>query len=167
MSNDLITVNEMALWTQSDLGVVAADQFASEVRSKVSDYIRFVAQQPTWTSSNLPYDVKMLAIRVIRRTYVNPDSEVQTGVGPLSSRVLDEAALAAALSDAEITLLESKRPDGSGEDGLWVASIGGANVSLQPTVYVSDDQQINLESSADPRPWDIPMFDINEVGGPE
>ena len=164
---DLITESEMALWCQSTVEALAADPFAAEVRSKVSAYVCFLAQQPLWTVDTVPIDVKMLTIRVIRRTYVNPDSEVQTGIGPISSRILDEAALAAAFTDSEIKLLETKIPDGSGQDGLWVASIGGADVLLQPTVYLSDDSQVGLLDSADPRSWDIPMFDINDNGGPE
>lgn len=149
----LLTPAEMATWTQTAQETIEGDPYATEVNEKLGAYIQYLAGNADWTPGTVPIDVKMLAIRVVRRTYTNPDSEVQTGVGPLSSRVLDEAALAAALTESEKELLESKRADG-GPDGLWTRGIGGSTVRLPDTIHVADD------SGSD---WMIPYLDINDV----
>ena len=62
---DLITPEEMALWTQTDLADLNADPYAAEVAAKISDYTRFLGGHPGWGDSEaVPIDVKMLVIRV-------------------------------------------------------------------------------------------------------
>lgn len=155
MANELVTTQELALWSQTDQATVDADPFAAEVLSKVSDYVRFVAGQDitTWTYDTAPFDAKLIALWMARRTYVNPDQEKTTGTGPISSTVVDAATLAMNLSDEERKTLEGYR--GDQPTGLWTMSMGGdGSTILKPTVYVSDD------SGSD---WEIPYLDINDV----
>lgn len=158
----LLTPNEMALWTQRTVEELAADPFATEVNEKVGSYLCFKAGHPEWTIESAPVDVKTIAIWMVRRTYTNPDQETSSNVGPLGSRVLDEAALAMALTESEAATL-ADYVNKLGGSGLWRSSIGGANTLLQPTVFVADTEQINLGLN---QSWDVPFIDVNDPGGP-
>ena len=164
---ELITESEMALWTQRTVAELQADPFAAEVRSKVGDYLSFLAGHPEWDVSTAPIDVRTIAIWMVRRTYTNPDQETSSTVGPLASRTLDEAALAMALTDSEAATLARYKSEAAGATGgLWTMSIGGAAATLQPTVYLGDDSQVGLATSVDPREWMIPYLDPNDVNNP-
>ena len=165
---ELITESEMALWTQRTVAELQADPFAAEVRTKVGDYLCFLAGHPTdWDATSAPIDVRTIAIWMVRRTYINPDQETSSTVGPLASRTLDEAALAMALTESEAATLARYASEASGTNGgLWTMSIGGAAATLQPTVYLGDDSQTGLATSVDPREWMIPFTDPNDVNNP-
>lgn len=152
-----MTPTEMSTWTQTDLATISTDAFAAEVMDKASDLIRAEAQHLEWTRDTAPFKARLIALLVAKRTYINPDQEVSTGIGPLSSRVLDEAAMAMSLTESEIVTLQGFAPDG-GESGggLWTLSIGGSTYDVQPTVYAPDD------SGSD---WEIPLLDVNDPGG--
>lgn len=159
---DLITPRELAVWTDSDVDVVTADPFAIEVMDKVSQLARFLGGQPDWSYDTAPFDVKMVVLRVCKRTYENPLQETSTNVGPIGSRVLDAAALLTDLTETERATLTKYNaagdPDAAG-GGLWVQSIAGGSVPASgATLYVPDD------SLSD---WYIPMFTPGDPGDPE
>lgn len=161
----LLTNNEMSLWTQSSLDEILEDPFAKEVNEKVGDYLCFLAGHPEWTIATAPYDVKVIALWMFKRTYTNPDQEVATGVGPLTSRVLDEAALAMNLTASERATLEGYKassPSGAGT-GLFLMSLAGRSPRMPETVYLPDNQQVNL---GDTLSWDIPFTDPMDVNHP-
>lgn len=166
--NPLLTVQEMALWTDNELGDIAADPFAAEVNGKVGAFLCFKAGHPEWTRATTPTDVQTIAIWMFKRTYSNPDQETSSNTGPIGSRVLDDAALGMALTEAEAATLDGyRRAAQGGGTGFWRSSLAGvAPAAEKSTVYVSDDQQatVNLTNAAPS--WDIPMYDVNDVGGP-
>lgn len=162
----LISFAELATWTQNDVAEVTADPFAEEVLDKVSGLVRFLAGQPDWELATAPFDARLVALVVAKRTYANPDQEVASGVGPISSRVLDVAALLLDLTDTERATLTKYNLDGdpNAGGGLYLISIGSpAKVILDTVLYVGDDQQINL---GDELEWMIPMFSPGDPGDP-
>lgn len=161
-ANDLITAEELALWTQSETDEVEADPFATEVMEKVSEMARFFGGHADWTRNNAPFDVKMVVLQVCKRTYSNPDQEVQTSTGPISSRVLQVAALLLALTPTEKATLTKYNPDGDPDagGGLWILRpTPEPGTSLSDVVlFVPDD------SLSD---WYIPMFSTLDPGDPD
>lgn len=169
MAGLLITNRELALWTGRDASEVARDPWAAEVIEKFSDYARFLSgvdwARPVTIEGevDLPFDARMAILQACRRTYGNPDSEVQTSVGPISSRILDEAALAGAFTEAEMSKIQAYNPSGS-PDSLWVLTTtrGIDPLPVAEVLFVSDDRQVNLGLLD---PWGIPMFSPGDPGG--
>jgi hypothetical protein len=114
----------------------------------------------------------MLALKVIRRTYSNPDQVIQEGnLGPIGGdRVADDAAMLFELTDTERRVLTKYNDDGDPEEGgqLWIQPIGQEQdlATVEATLYVGDDGQVNLATSADPREWKIPLFSPGDPGDP-
>lgn len=163
MANELITLQEFATWTQTDLETLQADPFAMDVWTKTSELAREYAEQPTWDAATAPFKVRLLVLKIAKRTYLNPDQETRTTTGPIGSTVLDVAALAMDLSEEEIALLEGYKPGGG--NGLWKASIGAGDERMPTTLYVPDDGQINIDTTNAAPSWDIPFLDVNDMGG--
>lgn len=166
MANELISATELALWTQNDTADVTADPFAAEVMDKVSELVRFIAGQPTWTMGTAPFDARMIALTVAKRCYENPAQETQTNVGPIGSRVLDVAAMLTALTDVERATLVKYNASGDPDanDAVWVLRGATDTVQLvEPVLYVPDNQQVNL---GDTLSWDIPLFSPGDPGDP-
>lgn len=186
---DLLTKNELALWTQKDPAKVEVDPFAAEVIDKVSQLACFLgghdgtkldalgAVIPAWTLESgvdqAPFDVRMVVLQVCKRSYGNPDQVVaEGGVGPIGGdRVLDVAALLLALTEPERNTLTKYNTDGDPDanESLWIARIerGDAPMSTAATLYATDDQQIGMtvDQSAFPS-WDIPLFNPGDPGDP-
>lgn len=166
----LISYRELAIWTQNDVDAVSEDEFAQEVVDKVSGLVRFLAGQPGWEPETLPYDAKLVALVVAKRSYANPDQEVSSGVGPINSRVLDVAAMLLDLTDSERKTLTKYNPDGdpSGDGGgLWIQrTTTPAQTRLDEVLYVGDNMQINLNSTNAAPEWMIPFFSPGDPGSP-
>lgn len=188
----LLTPRELALWTSSTVGKseaeVAADPFAIEVIDKVSQMVQFVGGHdgtkldlagaiiPAWTlepgTAQAPFDVRMVVLQVCKRAYENPKQVIQEGsIGPIGGdRILDVGALLLSLSESERATLSKYNIEGDPDNGqttlFTMATTRGTESTLATTLYVGDDQQINLESSADPREWMIPMFSPGDPGDP-
>lgn len=174
---DLLTKRELALWTQRELSVVAADQFATDVISKVSEMAQFLGGHPLWSlepGDNLaPFDVRMVVLQVCKRTYGNPDQVVQEGgIGPIGGdRFLDAAALLTSLTESERATLtkynEEGDPDGQTELFILRINRDAEPSSSSPILYVSDDQQVGMDESESAYPsWDIPLFNPGDPGDP-
>jgi hypothetical protein len=174
---DLLTKNKLALWTQNEPAVVENDPFAAEVIDVVSQMAQFLGGHPEWSLvpglTYAPFDVQLVVLQVCKRTYGNPDQEVATGVGPISSRVLDVAAMLTDLTPSERETLTKYNPNGDpanpGGNGLWVlhTTQGTENLLLETTLFVDDDQQINMTADESAYPsWSIPMFSPNDPGDP-
>lgn len=177
---DLLTLRELALWTQKDEDEVEADPFAAEVIDKVSQMAQFLGAHPDWSLEpgvhSAPFDVRMVVLQVCKRTYENPRQIVQEGgIGPIGGdRVLDAAALLTSLTETERATLTKYNPDGD-PDG----SAGGAELFVITTtredastlregvLYVSDSQQVGMTPDESVWPsWDIPMFSPGDPGDP-
>jgi hypothetical protein len=151
----LISLTELATWARKDPAVVGADPFATLVVNTASNIVTDKAQQPNWEIQSpaveVPRAAKRICMFLAGRTYLNPDGEIATNVGPLGARVPEAMAMAAAnmqLLAAEIDELLDLRPSGSG--GLWVQPTERGDAVLGTDVYIPDD------SGSD---WWIPMGD--------
>lgn len=187
---DLLTTATLAKWTQEEPADVAVDPFAIDVINKVSQLVCFIGGHdgtkvdaagdpiPEWDlalgPTQAPIDVQMVALKVIKRSYQNPEQVLQEGsIGPLGGdRVADAQALFLDFSDEERATISKYNPDGdptiSGTAGevFVLATTRGAETSMPQTspLYMGDDQQINLGSSSDPREWMIPLFNPGDPG---
>lgn len=163
----LITFAELATWTQSDVDEVTADPFAEEVLDKVSGLVRFLSGQPDWEPETTPFDARLVALVVAKRSYANPDQEKASSVGPIHGTVLDVAAMLLDLTDTERATLTKYNTDGdpnAAPSGLHLISMTApAQVELATVLYVGDDQQINLGAE---REWMIPLFNPGDPGDP-
>lgn len=181
MAENLITDHELAVWSGRTDAEVTGDALAQDAITKMSQYARFLGFYPLpeeqwgWqTILTTPFDVKLVVLKVARRAFTNPNEVVQEGsIGPIGGdRVRDEAALSLELTETERATLTKYNPAGDPETGdtatLWVQPTTGGTESqlIAPTLYVGDDQQINLQESADPREWKIPLFNPGDPGDP-
>ena len=188
---DLLTTATLAKWTQNDPAEVAADEFAVDLIAKVSALACFIGGHDgtkfdsdgnllhEWTldggANQAPIDVQMVVLQVCKRSYENPGQVIQEGsVGPLGGdTVADVQALFMDFTKQERATLAKYNPDGDpnpDEDGpgevFVVPTTRGAETTLPQTspLYVGDNMQTNLETSADPREWKIPMFNPGDPG---
>jgi hypothetical protein len=187
----LLTTDTLAKWTQEDPAEVAADPFAVDLIEKLSQLVCFVGGHdgtktdpvtleiiPEWTldlgPTQAPIDVQMVMLQVAKRSYQNPDQVLQEGsVGPLGGdRVADIQALFMDFSESERRTIAKYNVDGdpTPQDGageiFTLATTRGDETTMPQTspLYVTDDQQVNLDTSADPRPWMIPLFNPGDPG---
>lgn len=190
---DLLTPATLARWTQNDEAEVTADPFALDLIDKVSELVCFLGGHdgtlfdangdliPEWNiTANpglAPIDVQMVVLQVCKRSYENPGQVVQEGnIGPIGGdRVADTQALFLELSDSERATVTKYNPNGDptpDADGpgtiFTIRTTRGDETTLPQTspLYVGDDQQINLETSDDPREWKIPLFNPGDPGDP-
>jgi len=187
---DLLTTATLAKWTQEDPAEVAADPFAVDMIAKLSALACFIGGHDgtkvtaegdvieEWTlvagPDQAPIDVQMVVLQVAKRSYENPGRVIQEGsVGPLGGdRVADTQALFMEFTDSERATLAKYNLDGDPDptEGagqvFTIATTRGEEAVLQQTspLYVGDNQQINLETSADPREWKIPLFNPGDPG---
>ena len=181
---DLLSSQTLAVWCQEDPATVQADPYAQELIATVSRYANWLAGRDgvttdasgeildPWEIATVPIDVHMVVLKVCKRAYENPTRVIQESVGPLGERVHEDQALGIEFTDEEIGVIVRHNPDGdpTGGDprGLYTISIVDQDAVLTTSpLYVSDDQQIGLEMSTDPRPWMIPMFSPGDPGGDE
>ena len=182
--SDLLTPQTLAKWTQEDPAEVAADPFAADLIDKVSQLICYLGGHdgtkvdaagdpvPEWTldlgPTQAPIDVQMVAPKVIKRSYQNPDQIVQEGsIGPIGGdRVAETQALFMDFTEEERRIIARYNVDGD-PSGLvddagtifTVSTSRGDESTLSTSpLYVGDSLQVGLAGSADPREWKIPMF---------
>lgn len=108
----LFTRPDFATWC--GVAIASDDAFATMVMQRATELVVDAAKAPGWelTPSTAPRGAVLIALRVARRTYLNPDQEVQSAVGPLSARVLDDAAAGMSLTDQEREDIAALAPDG-------------------------------------------------------
>lgn len=186
----LLSPATLAKWTQTDLDEILEDDFALDVIDKVSALICYIGGHdgktvgpdgyplPEWTletgPDQAPVDILMIALKVIKRSYENPEQVIQAGsIGPLGGdRVADIQALFMDFTDEERATIARHNPNGDPADAgdgageIFTLTIDRSDAALPQTspLYMGDDQQINLATSADPREWMIPMFNPGDPG---
>lgn len=173
---DLLSTSTLAVWTQNEQAEVDADPFAIDLIDKVSELACFLGGHPEWTLEpsvdQAPFDVRMVVLNVCKRAYENPGRVIAEGsIGPIGGdRVADAQALFTDLSETERATLTKYNPDGDPDGGAGVLFVIQTTRSDEMTLqqssplYMGDDQQTNLETSADPREWMIPMFSPGDPG---
>lgn len=148
---NLITLDELATWTRQDIAVVAADPFAEMVVQTASEIVCDAAGQPNWIDQTpaviVPRTAKRITMFLAGRTYLNPDGEISTNVGPLGSRVPEKMAMAAAnmgLLPEELQQLEAlAQPPG----GLYTIPTTNQDVAADTTVW------LEVEGGGDALPY--------------
>lgn len=118
----LVSRAEFATWVRRD--IAEDDEYATLVLELASEQVREAARQPAWDAATVPFRARLIAMVVAGRAYTNPDRETATSVGPLSSRVVDEAAAGIMLTEVERTELETMKPAATGgRRGIWVQGV--------------------------------------------
>lgn len=174
---DLMSIETLAIWMQTPVTELEADPFYAQVITDVSGLVCFIGGHPQWTyepgEDQAPYDVRMVALNVIKRSAENPGRVIAEGsVGPIGGDRVDEAqALFTDLTDAERAVIAKYNPEGDPEGDaagilFTIETSRGDSMTLQQTspLYVGDNMQTNLETSADPREWMIPMYSPGDPG---
>jgi hypothetical protein len=156
---NLVTAQELAIWTSKDIATVAADPFATMVLAKATELIVDKAEQPGWEEdpSTAKRRAKTICLLVASRTYLNPQGEIATNVGPLGARIPEAMAMAAgtmSLTEAEEAELEGMQPTTPGQTGLWVQPTTRVYKDPVETIYLADN------TGSD---WEIPYLDPNET----
>jgi hypothetical protein len=152
---NIITPAEFATWCQATVEAINADAYALMVMDLVSAQIVAEAGRPDWDGPlTTPVRVKLMALVVGRRAYLNPDQEVAQAVaGGPSVRMIDAAAAGVYLTDEEKTELarlaaiDDPNPSPFSPD-LWVLPTGGGE--LEKPLFLADN------SGSD---WLIPYLD--------
>jgi hypothetical protein len=108
----LFTRADFAIWC--GVAIAADDTFATAVMQRATELVVDEAKAPAWEldPTTAPRGAVLIALRVARRTYLNPDQEVQSSVGPLSARVLEDAAAGMSLTEQEKLDIAELAPDG-------------------------------------------------------
>lgn len=189
---DLLTASTLAKWTQNDPLEVATDSFATDLIDKLSSLACFIGGHDgtkvdalgdpilEWSLDGdgdtvvAPVDVQLVVLQVAKRSYENPGQVIQAGsIGPLGGdRVADTQALFMDFTEAERRTLSKYNVDGdptvqgSAGEVFVVATTRGEETILPQTsiLYMADNLQVGLAGSADPRGWDIPMFNPGDPG---
>ena len=121
-----------------------------------------------------PMDIQMIALQVIKRSYENPGQVIQAGsIGPLGGdRVADTQALFMDFTEAERRAISKYNIDGDptavdGAGEVFVLQTTRGNETTLPQtspLYATDNLQVGLLGSPDPRPWMIPLFNPGDPG---
>jgi hypothetical protein len=110
---NLFTLEQFGIWC-GNIEIAVDDAFAAMVMEKATELVVDEAKAPDWEldPSTAPRGAVLIALRVARRTYLNPDQEIASSIGPLSARVLEEAAAGMQLTEQEKLDLAELAPDG-------------------------------------------------------
>ena len=154
----IITIEDLAKWTQSELDEVSGDPFAIDLVEKVSLLACHIGGHSEWMTASAPIDVWMVVLNVCKRSYENPGRVIQETTGPLGERVIEDQALFTEFSEAERATLGKYNPDNAAANGPMLFTIStdtsGPSRANTGVDYVFDNQQINL---GDVKSWDIPF----------
>lgn len=118
---NLFTRDEFAVWCQTP--IASDDAFATAVMDNATALVVDAASAPGWEldPTTAPRRAKLIALRVARRTYLNPDQEISSSVGPISASIARDAAAGMALTEDELEQLEEMAPGGDPNAAvLWV-----------------------------------------------
>lgn len=154
----LETLEHLAILARKDPAVVEADPFAQLVMEKATELCISAAgiPSPDWETDPtlVPGRVRTICLFVAFRTYNNPKSVINSGVGPISESILAQHAAAMTLTEAEAEELGAIGEE-NGVGGLWVLSTTAGPESTMDTVHLPDSS---------PTDWWIPYFAEGDVG---
>lgn len=132
---NLFTREEFAVWCQTP--IANDDLFATMVMDQATALVVDAASAPGWEldPSTAPRQAKLIALRLARRTYLNPDQEISSSVGPISASILRDAAAGMMLTEDELATLLKLSPEGDPMAGtLWVQRTTRGERDLLPIV---------------------------------
>jgi hypothetical protein len=138
---NLFTREEFAIWCQTT--IAADDLFATMVMEQATALVVDAAAAPGWEldPTTTPRIAKLIAMRVARRTYLNPDQEISSSVGPISASVLREAAAGMTLTESELEQILNVAPDGDPNNGLWVQRTTRGDIEDElPLVFLPTEE---------------------------
>lgn len=110
----LIDMSELGI--ASEVGTIDEDsnlyQLADLVIRTTGVIIRYAAGQNelTWTSENVPYEVRVIAVDFARRVFNNPQVQQRIQTGPLGESYSTNELTGLALKDNEEALLATFQP---------------------------------------------------------
>lgn len=133
----LVSISQLAVWTRED--IEPDDPFALMVLDEATALVVDYCGRPDWEDApgTAPRLARRICLIVAGRTYLNPDMEVATGTGPISSRVRDEAAAGMQLTESEMEQLDTipAPPGDTGYKGLFtITTTRGADPAEQPVL---------------------------------
>jgi hypothetical protein len=137
---NLFTRDEFATWCQTT--IAPDDAFATMVMDQATVLVVDAANAPGWEldPSTAPRLAKLIALRVARRTYLNPDQELSSTVGPISASILKDAAAGMTLTETELAQLLDLAPDGDPNDGvLWVQKVTRGTADTLPIIELPSE----------------------------
>lgn len=137
---DLLTLDKLILW----VGEIPSDreEFAEDVITEASAVVREAAHHEDWTINTAPLVAKRIAFQVAKRTYTNPDGEVQYTLGPMGGRVLDREAMGLYLTEEEEAALNALWPAEdvpSSGGALWIQPIDASPPIPNGLIYLDDE----------------------------
>lgn len=153
----LETLEHLAILSKKDPAVVEADPFAQLIMEKATELCVATAAIPAgWELDGtlVPGRVRTICLFVAFRTYNNPNSVINSGVGPISESILAQHAAAMTLTDAEREEL-TQIGEANGQGGLWVMQTTGGPETIMDTQFLPDSS---------PTDWWIPYFANGDVG---
>lgn len=154
VSEPLITVAELEIWTQNAPGSLVGDPFAQAIIGGVSLLVR-EAGSLDWTVDTVPDRARLIAILVAKNYFLNPTELKSEGTGPLSESrdIVQHMELAEDQKAILAQLAGEPDPTAQGK-GLWVQPTAPAYRSVYAEdVFVTD------QSGTD---WMIPWARIGD-----
>lgn len=137
LTTPIIDIKSLRLSTRKP-DIEDDDETANWVLEESSGLICDTANHPEWEEfdfeGEVPRTAKRIALAVATRVYNNPEFEIASSIGPLSSRHLDLYALGFNLSDTEQARLEDLRGSSAG-GGLGILTLAG-NTSVDLVTYL-------------------------------
>lgn len=133
-----ITIAELGVQAQET--IAPDDAFALWICEAASDLVRDTAGMFDWDTNTVPFRAKLIALLVAKRTWLNPESKIAKGVGPLTTRYADREALGMWLSLEETAALVAMG-DGAapGTPTLGVIKTTRGAVETHSTEFRFDD----------------------------
>lgn len=132
---NLFSREEFAVWT--GVPIALDDDYATMVMATASALVVDAANAPAWETDpdSAPRTAKLIALRVARRGYLNPDQEISSSVGPISASILRDAAAGMMLTEDELEQLLKVAPGGDPLAGsLWVQRTTRGDEQMLPII---------------------------------
>lgn len=153
-AGDLLTRTELGVWARAT--IAADDEFATKTISGASLVVRLAAKHAEWTYDDAPEIARLIAAQLAKRSYLNPDAVVRSGVGPLSEATVEDYARTMELTPYEREQLEIAGAVVTSDAGqMFIMNMGGAPTPTERTIYVPD-----LAGTL------LPMYESGDVGAP-
>lgn len=155
----MIDVTDLADWIEGGIPADRVD-FAEVNVAAAALIVAETAGHPEWNDlTPAPSRVRLIAIQLAKRSFLNPTAVVRSNVGPLGESIVEEYARTLELTDAEEAYLLGLTPGGAGGGtgggSLFVVNMGGAPSVMEHTIYTPD-----MSGGL------FPMYAAGEIGSP-